>query len=255
MTSPNANLVGRVALVTGASSGLGRRFATTLARAGASVAMAARRIDRLDELSAELNREGCSTSAVGVDLKDADAIMRAVDAASERFGLVDILVNNAGIADANFATRLPLEIVDAVIDVNLRAPFLMATEVARRLIADQKPGRIVNISSSGAFHYAPNAAAALYSATKAAIVRLTETLAVEWARYDINVNAIAPGMFRSEMTDGYLQRIGDSATERFPRKKIGNPEDLDSTLLYLVCPSSHFVTGACILVDDAQFPR
>jgi NAD(P)-dependent dehydrogenase (short-subunit alcohol dehydrogenase family) len=250
-----ADLTGRVALVTGASSGLGRRFAQTLARAGASVVVAARRIDRLEDLVAELAEAGGSAAAVQLDVCDAEAIRLAVDAAEARFGIVDILINNAGVADANYATRLSLETIDRTIDVNFRAPFLLAVETARRLMAAGKPGRIVNISSSGAYHFAPKSAAALYSAAKAGIVRMTETLAMEWAEYGINVNAIAPGMFKSEMSEGFIARVGDGVAARFPRHRFGEPEYLDSTLLYLVSPASHFVTGTCILVDDAQYAR
>jgi NAD(P)-dependent dehydrogenase (short-subunit alcohol dehydrogenase family) len=168
---------------------------------------------------------------------------------------VDILVNNAAVADANYATGLSLETIDRVIDVDFRAPFLCSVEAARRLIAGEKPGSIVNISSVGAFHYAPRSAAALYCAAKAGIIRMTETLAIEWARYGINVNAIAPGMFESEMTEGFIARVGDRVRESFPRRRFGVPTDLDSTLLYLVDPASHFVTGTCITVDDGQTSR
>jgi NAD(P)-dependent dehydrogenase (short-subunit alcohol dehydrogenase family) len=129
----------------------------------------------------------------------------------------------------------------------------LACEVARRLIAAGTPGRIVNISSMGAFHYAGNGAA-LYSITKAAVNRMTEALAVEWVRYGINVNGIAPGAFRSEMMDGMIERIGDF-TEHLPRKRLGDPAQLDSTLLYLVAPSSEFVTGTIVKVDDGQETR
>lgn len=249
------DLTGKVALVTGASAGLGRRFAQTLARTGASVVLTARRTERLDELVAAIAAEGGKAVAQPLDLRDPAAIVAAFDAAEQAFGTVDILINNAGIADANFAARLSLETIDAVIDTNFRAPFLTATEMARRLIAAERPGRIVNLSSVGAFTYAPTSSAALYSATKAGIKRLTETLAIEWAKFHINVNAIAPGMFLSEMTEGYLDRVGDGVKKFWPRGRFGQPDYLDSTLLYLVDPASHFVTGTCIIVDDGQMNR
>ena len=148
---------------------------------------------------------------------------------------------------------MPLELIDRVIDINIRAPYVLSCEVARRLIEAKRPGRIVNIASSAAYDYGGNGAA-LYSISKAAVVRMTETLAVEWARFDINVNAIAPGAFESEMMDGMLQRIGD-INQNFPRKRIGNPAQLDSTLLYLVGPASDAVTGTSIRVDDGQGSR
>lgn len=251
----STDLAGRVALVTGASSGLGWRFAQTLARAGAAVVAGGRRADRVEVLAAELVAEGRRAAGCGLDVCDSASITAAVDFAERTYGPVDILINNAGVADANYAAKLSLETVDRVIDTNFRGVFLMSVEVARRLIDAGKPGGIVNISSSGAYHYAHKSAAALYSATKAGVSRLTETLAVEWAAFGINVNAIAPGFFRSEMSAGYLDRVGATVKQAFPRKRFGDPEFLDSTLLYLVSPDSHFVTGTCILVDDGQMPR
>ena len=247
------DLQGQVALVTGASSGLGRRFAAALAAAGASVAVAARRTDRLGELVDELNARGGRGVAVPLDVTDAASVAAAVDRAEQELGLVTILVNNAGIPDAQYATRMPVELVDRVLGTNVRGPWLLACEVARRLMAAGSPGRIVNISSTGSFSYG-GGAAALYSVTKAAVNRMTEVLAVEWARYDINVNAIAPGAFSSEMMDGMISRLGD-VTARTPRRRLGDPAQLDSTLLYLVSPASEFVTGTVVKVDDAQGPR
>ena len=248
-----AHLDGQVALVTGASSGLGRRFAATLAASGATVAVAARRTDRLVDLVAEIEARGGKAWPVGLDVTDAAAIQTAVQDAEDRLGLVTILVNNAGIPDAQYATRMPLELVDRVIDTNLRGPWLLACEVARRLIDAGQPGRIVNISSVGALSYA-GGAAALYSVTKAAVIRMTEVLSAEWARFHINVNCIAPGAFSSEMMDGMLSRLG-AGPEVGPRRRLGDPAQLDSTLLYLVDPASEFVTGATIRVDDGQGPR
>ncbi len=257
-TSPSpallpVDLTGQVALVTGATSGLGRRFAITLAAAGAHVAAAGRRADRLDELAAEIRASGGLCTPVPLDVTDAEAIAQGVAYIEEAVGPITILVNNAGIPDAKYATKMSIELIDRVIDTNLRGPFILACEVARRLIERKAPGRIVNISSTGAFTYA-GGGAALYSVTKAAINRLTETLAVEWAGFNINVNAIAPGAFSSEMMDGMIERVGDISA-RFPRKRLGDPSQLDSTLLYLVAPASEFVTGTIIKVDDGQGSR
>jgi NAD(P)-dependent dehydrogenase (short-subunit alcohol dehydrogenase family) len=250
------HLTGQVALVTGATSGLGRRFARTLAAAGADVVATGRRVDRLEEVVAEIggpDRAPGRAVGVAMDVTDASSIVAAVDQAEAAFGTVTVLVNNAGIPDAQRAHKMPLELVDRVIDTNLRGPYLLACEVAKRLIAAKRPGRIVNISSIGSYHYA-GGAAALYSITKAAINRMTEVLAVEWVRYGINVNGIAPGAFSSEMMDGMMSRIGDF-TPSLPRQRLGDPAQLDSTLLYLVAPSSEFVTGTIIKVDDGQGPR
>jgi NAD(P)-dependent dehydrogenase (short-subunit alcohol dehydrogenase family) len=246
----NADLTGQVALVTGATSGLGHRFAQTLAAAGASVVVAGRRADRLDELVALINGRGQHAAATVLDVSDPENIVRAVDEAEAAFGTVTILVNNAGIPDAARATKMSLELIDAVLDTNVRAPDLLSCEVARRLIEAKEPGRIVNISSSGSFSYA-GGGAALYSVSKAAINRITEVLSVEWARNHINVNAIAPGAFSSEMMDGMIERMGDF-TKVTPRARLGDPAQLDSTLLYLCAPASEFVTGTVVRVDDGQ---
>ena len=251
----SAMLDGRVALVTGASAGLGWQFARVLAKHGASVVLAARRSAELDSLAAEIEGAGGRALAYPLDVADASAIPGAFDAAERMFSTVDILVNNAAVVDADYATRLSLETIDLVLAVDFRAPFLLATEAARRLMAADKPGRIVNMSSVGAFHYTSTSAAPLYCSVKAGIIRMTEALAIEWARYGINVNAIAPGMFESEMTGGFIERVGDKVREGFPRGRFGDPSFLDSTLLYLVDPASHFVTGTCITVDDAQTGR
>jgi len=253
LPNTSSDLSGRVALVTGASSGLGRRFALTLAAAGASVVVTARRADRLTELADEIGASGGICEPIALDVTDAEQVAAVVAQATEALGNVDILVNNAGIPDAQRAHKMSLELTDAVLDTNIRGPWLLANEVARGLLAAKQPGRIVNISSLGAFNYGGNGAA-LYSITKAAIHRMTEVLAVEWAKFNINVNCIAPGAFSSEMMDGMLTRMGD-ITQHFPRQRMGNPAQLDSTLLYLVSPASDAVTGTTIKVDDGQGSR
>lgn len=257
MTYPLPNnstdLTGQTALVTGASSGLGLRFAKVLASQGAKVALAARRRDRLEAIAQEIRDAGGEAMAIEMDATDADQMVAAVAKAEEGLGLVTILVNNAGIPDAQRAHKMEIELIDRVLDINVRAPFVLSCEVARRLMAAKTQGRIVNIASSAAYNYSGEGAA-LYSVSKAAVVRITETLAVEWSRFGINVNAIAPGAFESEMMDGMLERMGDIA-QHFPRKRIGNPAQLDSTLLYLVSPASDAVTGTSIRVDDGQGSR
>ena len=248
------DLRGQVALVTGASSGLGWRFAEILAARGAAVALAARRTDRLDALAQQIEGRGGRAIPVALDVSGRGSIVAAIDHIEAVLGGVSILINNAGVPDADHATRLSPEKVDQVLDVNLRGAFILATEVARRLIAAGRPGRFVNIASMAAFDYRGNGAA-LYSMTKAGLVRMTETLAVEWARFHINVNAIAPGVFASEMTDGMLGRMSDEMVRQFPRRRICQPEQLDSTLLFLVSPSSECVTGTIIKVDDGQHGR
>ncbi len=247
------DLSGQVALVTGATSGLGWRFSQVLAAAGATVVPTGRREDRLDELAELIRSQGGTAVPLRLDMTDADDIVSVVGRAEEAVGTVTIAVNNAGVPDAQRAHKMSTELIDLVLDTNVRGPFILACEVARRLIAAEQPGRIINLASTSAYHYTGNGAA-LYSITKSAIVRMTEALAVEWARFNINVTGIAPGAFTSEMMDGMVDRLGDFS-KYFPRKRMGDPAQLDSTLLYLCSPASEFVTGTVIKVDDGQGPR
>jgi len=253
LPNSSTDLTGRVALVTGATSGLGWRFAQVLAAAGATVIPTGRREERLAELEALISSQGGVAHPCRLDMMDTDSIISAVDHAESAAGTVDILINNAGIPDAQRAHKMSNDLIDRVFDTNLRAPYVLSCEVARRLIAAEMPGRMVNISSIGAFRY-QGQGAALYSITKAGIARMSEVLAVEWARYHINVNAIAPGAFSSEMMDGMIERMGD-ITKGMPRQRVCDPAQLDSTLLYLCGPASDAVTGTVIKVDDAQGPR
>ena len=248
------DLSDQVALVTGASSGLGYRFSKVLAKCGAKVALSARRVDKLEKLSEEIKSDGGDCMVVPIDMIDRDTIRDAVQKVEEGLGTINTLINNAGMVDAQWAIKQSDELIDNVVATNLVGPYLLSNEVARRLIEKKEPGRMVNIASIAAFNISPNSASVLYSTTKSAIVRMTESLAVEWARNHINVNAIAPGMFSSEMLDGMLERIGDMS-QSLPRKRICMPEQMDSTLLYLVSPSSECVTGTCIKIDDGQSPR
>lgn len=247
-------LAGQTALVTGASSGLGARFAYLLAMSGARVVLSARRLSRLAALADHITRSGGVCLPVQMDVARPETFSALVDDIESRFGRVTILVNNAGVPDADYAVRLRLDVVDQVIATNLRGPFILSCEIARRLIAAKESGRIVNISAIGAYAYAPDSAAALYATTKAGLNRMTEVLAIEWARFGINVNAIAPGMVHSEMTAGLLKRVGN-ASDAFPRKRIGDASILDATLLYLLAPESEYVTGTIVKVDDGQTAR
>jgi len=254
--TPNfsVDLSNQVALVTGASSGLGYRFSKVLAKCGAKVALSARRVEKLESLAEEIKSDGGECMVVPIDMVDRESIRAAVKTVEEKLGTINTLINNAGMVDAQWAIKQSDELIDGVIDTNLVGPYLLSNEVARKLIEKKEPGRMVNISSLAAFNTTPNSAAVLYSTTKSAIVRMTEALSVEWAKHHINVNAIAPGMFSSEMLDGMLERIGD-VSQTLPRKRICTPEQMDSTLLFLVSPSSECVTGTCIKIDDGQTSR
>ena len=253
---PNAShdLTGQIALVTGASSGLGYRFARVLAASGATVAVAARRTDKLAALVDTITAAGGKAAAFELDVTQDAQFAPLFDAIAATFGAgPDILVNNAGIPDAQRAHKMSVADIDRVLGVNLRAPWLLSCEFARRRMDAKRPGRIVNIASSAAYRYT-GGGAALYATTKMAVVRMTEALAVEWAKFNINVNAIAPGAFASEMMDGMLQRVGD-ITQHFPRPRLGDPAQMDSTLLFLVAPASDFVTGTTVRIDDVQNGR
>lgn len=248
------DLTGQVALITGASSGLGWRFAEVLAAAGATVAVTGRRIDRLRILEKEINDRGGRALALELDACDPASISACVRQVEDQLGLISILINNAAMLDNQPAETLSLTVANDLIETNFRGPFLLCAEVGRRLIEAKSSGRIVNISSVGAYNHPVGATNSLYNATKSAIRRLTEGLAVEWASHNINVNAIAPGLFRTEMSEEFM-RSEAPILASFPRKRAGEPHQLDSTLLYLVAPASEFVTGVCILVDDGQFGR
>ena len=255
-SNPNfsIDLSDQVALVTGASSGLGYRFSKVLAKCGAKVAISARRIDKLEVLAKEIRDEGGVCEPIPIDMVNRDSIRNAVKMTEDSLGTINTLINNAGIPDAQWAIKQTDELIDKVVDTNLVGLYLLSNEVARKLIDKKAPGRIVNISSMAAFNTSPQSAASLYSITKASVVRLTEALATEWAGYNINVNCIAPGCYSSEMLDGMLERIGD-ISKSFPRKRICDPAQMDSTLLFLVSPSSECVTGTFIKIDDGQGTR
>lgn len=253
---PNVShdLSGQTALVTGASSGLGWRFAQVLAACGAAVAVTGRRLDRLESLAAEIRAAGGVAEPFAMDVANTTELAGVLDRVEAALGPVSILVNNAGVPDAQYATALAPEKIDLVIDTNFRGAFVLSTQVARRMIARKAGGRIVNIASMAAFEYT-GGAAALYATTKSAMVRMTEVLAVEWAGFGVNVNGIAPGVFESEMTSGMLERMSDAMVGRFPRKRVCHPAQLDGALLFLVSPASECVTGTIIKVDDGQGGR
>ena len=252
MPNFSTDLSGQTAFVTGTTSGLGYRFAQVLAACGASVAIAGRRVKRLETLAEELRSTGAKVLPVPLDVTDTDALFASVDRVERELGPVQILVNNAGKPDAQLALNMDPAFVDEMVATNLTSLFHLASEVTRRLKEAELPGRIVNIASGAAF--SAGVGTSWYAITKSAVVRMTEMLALEFARYDVNVNCIAPGAFESEMMDGMLERMGD-ITAGFPRKRLGKPSQLDGTLLYLVSPSSDFVTGATIRVHDAQGAR
>jgi NAD(P)-dependent dehydrogenase (short-subunit alcohol dehydrogenase family) len=245
------SLNGRVALVTGASSGLGVQFSKALADNGAAVALVARRADRLKSLKDEIEGKGGRAVAIEADVTDHAAVARAFDAAEKAFGTVTILVNNAGIAHGGRAVEMPPEEWRKVLSTNLDAFFFWAQEAARRLLAAQKQGAIVNIAS--VLGLAVSKGAVAYAAAKAGVVQVTKALAVELAFKGVRVNAIAPGWFVTEMNDDYLSGEAGAAIKReVPMGRFGNPGDLDGALLLLVSDAGSYITGATIVVDGGQ---
>ena len=248
-------LAGKVAIVTGATSGLGRRFAHVLAAEGALVALAGRRTERLEAEVADIKRQGGRGLALPLDVSDPAAIGPAMDRVEAELGPLNILVNNAGVNIEAAALDMSVEDWDAVYAVNVRAPFLASREAARRMMAsgvgDRGEGRIVNIASITAFKVFPGLPA--YCSSKAAVVQLTRSLARDWARKGISVNAICPGYVSTELNAEFLEGPhGQKMTSGFPRRRLMQESDLDAALLMLCGPAAAAITGTAITVDDGQ---
>jgi len=246
------SLKGRVALVTGASSGLGQQFARALADNGAAVALVARRTERLEAFRAELEQAGARAIAIEADVTDTAAMKAAFDAAEKAFGTVTILVNNAGVAQKPLrAVEVDAEEWRRVLSVDLDAVFYWAQEGARRMIAAGKQGSIVNIASVLGFGVSRGTAA--YAVAKAAVVQATQALAIELAFKGVRVNAIAPGWFVTELNDAYLNSEAGNAMKRdIPMGRFGEKGDLDGALLLLASDAGRYMTGATIVVDGGQ---
>ncbi|HEX2215353.1 MAG TPA: SDR family NAD(P)-dependent oxidoreductase [Xanthobacteraceae bacterium] len=246
------DLTGRVALVTGASSGLGLRFAEVLAANGASVVLVARRKERLAALKDRIEAAGGRALAFSADVSDGEAMRRAFDAAEKAFGTVTVLVNNAGVAqEAQRVVELAADEWRRVLDTNVDAVFAWAQEAARRMLAAQKPGAIINIASVLGFGVAKGTAA--YAVSKAAVVQFTKALALELAFKGVRVNAIAPGWIVTEINRDYLTTDkGRAMTREIPMGRFGEERDLDGALLLLASDAGRYMTGATVLVDGGQ---
>jgi NAD(P)-dependent dehydrogenase (short-subunit alcohol dehydrogenase family) len=255
--SYSIDLSGRVALVTGASSGLGAQFARVLARAGAGVALAGRRIERLKSLRAEIEAEGGDAHVIQLDVTDHASIKSAVAHTETEMGTIDILINNSGVATTQKLTEVEPEDYDYIFDVNTRGAFFVAQDVGKRMIARSKGaapgtftgGRIVNIASVAGLKVFGQIG--VYCMSKAAVVHMTRAMALEWGRFGINVNAICPGYIDTEINHHQWQtEQGKKLIDMLPRKRVGDPEDLDSVLMMLCANESHFINGAVIQADD-----
>jgi NAD(P)-dependent dehydrogenase (short-subunit alcohol dehydrogenase family) len=255
--SYSIDLAGRVALVTGASSGLGTQFARVLARAGAAVVLAGRREERLKDLRAEIEAEGGDAHVVALDVTSIDSIKAAVAHAETEVGTLDILINNSGVSTTQKLLDVTEEDYDFIMDTNTRGAFFVAQEVGRRMVQRAKGaapgtytgGRIVNIASMAGMRVLSQIG--VYAMSKAAVIHMTRAMALEWGKYDINVNAICPGYIDTEINHHHWDtEAGQKLISMLPRKRIGQPKDLDLALLMLCANESRFVNGAVIQADD-----
>lgn len=249
--SLSADLSGKVALVTGASSGLGVQFAKTLAASGAAVALAARRQEQLEAVVADITAAGGKAVAIKADITNTAGVVQMINQATAELGPLSIVVNNAGVARPAPALEVDEESWDAVVDTNLRGAWLVAQQAARSMVAAKVFGSIVNIASILAFRVTGYNAP--YVASKAGLLHLTHALAQEWARYGIRVNAIAPGYFDTEInTEFWDTPAGQAMIKRIPQRRLGEPSDLDGALLLLASDASRYMTGSCITVDGGH---
>ncbi len=245
----NFDLSGKVALVTGASGGLGLHFAQTLAAAGAKVALAARRKDQLEANVATIGSD--KAIAVAMDVTDPDSVGRGVAEVAQRLGPASIVVNNSGVTATRSALDLDAGEWDKIMDTNLKGAWLVARAAAKLLIEAKLPGSIINIASILGFRVAGHVAP--YAASKAGLVQLTQALALEWARYRIRVNAIAPGYIETDLNrDFFASDLGKALVARIPQRRLGQIGDLDGALLLLASDASAYMTGSSIVVDGGH---
>jgi NAD(P)-dependent dehydrogenase (short-subunit alcohol dehydrogenase family) len=253
----NIDLAGRVALVTGASSGLGAQFAKTLASAGCGVVLAGRRVERLKDLRAEIEGSGGDAHVVELDVTDHASIKAAVAHTETKMGAIDILINNSGVSTTQKLTDVSPEDYDFIFDTNTKGAFFVAQEVGKRMLARSRGsapgtftgGRIVNIASVAGLKVLSQIG--VYCMSKAAVIHMTRAMALEWGRFGINVNALCPGYIDTEINSHHWQtEAGQKLVQLMPRKRIGKPQDLDVVLMMLCSNESHFVNGAVISADD-----
>ena len=251
------DLSGRVAFITGASSGLGAQFARTLARAGAGVVLASRRVEKLKELRARIEGEGGDAHVIELDVTDHMSIKAAVAHAETEMGSIDILVNNSGVSTTQRLQDVTPQDYDFIFDTNVKGAFFVAQEVGKRMLARSRGaapgsftgGRIINIASMAGLKVLPQIGA--YCMSKAAVVQMTKAMAMEWGRFGINTNAICPGYIDTEINHRHWQtEQGRKLIDMLPRKRVGSPEDLDALIIMLASDQSHFINGAVIAADD-----
>ena len=245
------NLKNKTALITGASSGLGKHFASVLAGAGADVILAARRVDRLEETAAAVRALGRKAVVIEMDISNPDSIKTGMSEAARQVAQIDILVNNAGIGVGSWFTKFSLEDWNAVLDTNLTGAMLVQQAVCQQMIDRGIPGSIINLASIIGLRVVKMHTA--YAASKAALIHFTKASALELAANNIRVNALAPGYIRTELNEDFFDTdVGQALIQRMPQKRLGVPEDLDGPLLLLASDASSFMTGETIVVDGGH---
>lgn len=245
------DLSGKVALITGASSGLGARFAKVLAQAGATVALAARRVERLKEMRAEIDAEGGEAHVYELDVTNIASVRACVAQVENDLKKIDILINNSGVSAQGRLLDVTEEDYDYVMDTNLKGAYFVAQQAAKVMIAKKTPGRIINIASVAGMKVLSQLS--VYCMSKAAAIHMTKAMALEWGRYGINVNAICPGYIETEINSAYFKtENGQKLMNLLPRRRLGQPEDLDGLLLLLASDASGFINGAAIAADDGM---
>jgi NAD(P)-dependent dehydrogenase (short-subunit alcohol dehydrogenase family) len=251
------DLSGRVAFITGASSGLGEQFAKTLSRAGAAVVLAGRRIERLKDLRAQIEAEGGDAHVATLDVTDITSIKAAIAHAETEVGPIDILVNNSGVSTTQRLQEVGESNFDDIFNTNVKGAFFVAQEVGKRMLARAKGvspqvhagGRIINIASTAGLKVLPQIG--VYCMSKAAVIQMTKAMALEWGKYGINVNAICPGYIDTEINHHHWStEQGQKLIQMLPRKRIGETKDLDALLVMLASSEAHFINGAVIAADD-----
>jgi gluconate 5-dehydrogenase len=245
------DLTGQTALITGGSRGLGLQIAEALGEAGAKILLVSRKAAELEEAMAHLQARGIDTRWTAADMSDAAAVQRVADEAMERLGQVDILVNNAGATWGAPAEDYPLEAWDKVMNLNIRSVFVLSQAVGKRSMIPRRRGRIINVASiAGLAGSSPEIQFIAYGTSKGAVVNFTRTLAGEWGRYGITVNALAPGFFPSKMTRGTLERVGaDTLAQHAPLGRIGDEDDLKGAALLFASAAGKHITGQVLAVD------
>jgi gluconate 5-dehydrogenase len=253
LSTPIQNLFdlrGKTALITGGSRGLGLQIAEALGEAGAKILLTSRKAADLEEAAAELKAKGIEADWIAADASKPEEIERVADEAMKRLGQLDVLVNNAGATWGAPAEDYPLDAWDKVMNLNIRSIFLMCQAIGKRSMIPRRQGRIINVASiAGLSGAGPNVQYIAYGTSKGAVVNFTRTLAGEWGRHNINVNALAPGMFPSKMTQGTLERVGDDIVKKTPLGRIGDDDDLKGAALLFASAAGKHITGQILAID------